>query len=254
MTSTPETPDTDACADSSPNTTVDGDLTPVLVVADDGTICHANQAAAALLGYTADALIDRNVASLVLDGGAELELINHSENWTYRVMPRAANVPVILRVHREAYHTRDGVRSELAWMRALQADAGVKTPQAIPGLDGEDIQFVAPPGLGIARNCVLFRFIDGVEPPPDRLIPAFRQLGEVTGMTVLTDPVTHRSDRYGWAGWVHWETSGAHFYAWEQPLIFFSVDIYTCKPFDAAHVVEFTGAFFSATELTSSSW
>ena len=36
-------------------------------------------------------------------------------------------------------------------------------------------------------------------------------------MTLLIDPVTHRSDRYGWAGWVHWETSGAHFYAWEVP-------------------------------------
>ena len=36
-------------------------------------------------------------------------------------------------------------------------------------------------------------------------------------MNVLLDPVTHRSDRYGWAGWVHWEASGAHFYAWEQP-------------------------------------
>ena len=51
-------------------------------------------------------------------------------------------------------------------------------------------------------------------------------------MHLLLDPVTHRSDRYGWAGWVHWETSGAHFYAWEDPL-FFSVDIYTCKPFDS---------------------
>ena len=36
----------------------------------------------------------------------------------------------------------------------------------------------------------------------------------------LLEPVTHRSDRYGWAGWIHWETSGAHFYAWEQPRLF----------------------------------
>ena len=46
-------------------------------------------------------------------GGAELLLINHSENWTYRVMPRGADVPVILRVHREGYHTREGILSEL---------------------------------------------------------------------------------------------------------------------------------------------
>ena len=33
-------------------------------------------------------------------GGAELKLINHSENWTYRVTPKDAARPVILRVHR----------------------------------------------------------------------------------------------------------------------------------------------------------
>src|SRR5262245_31412482 len=79
-------------------------------------------------------------------------------------------------------------------------------------------------------------------------------LTHVCEMDLLMEPVTHRSDRYGWAGWVHWETSGAHFYAWEDPLLFFSVDIYTCKPFEPADVVDFTRAYFSATELTSSSW
>ena len=58
-------------------------------------------------------------------------------------------------------------------------------------------------------------------------------LSHVTDMVPLMTPVTHRSDLYGWAGWIHWETSGAHFYAWEQPRRFFSVDMYTCKAFDA---------------------
>ena len=66
------------------------------------------------------------------------------------------------------------------------------------------------------------------------------ELGPVIDMTVLTEPVTHRSRRYGWAGWVHWESSGAHLYAWEQPLLFFSVDIYSCKPFEPLDVVRFT--------------
>jgi hypothetical protein len=86
------------------------------------------------------------------------------------------------------------------------------------------------------------------------IVQYLRELGDVTGMLVLSDPVTHRSDRYGWAGWVHWETSGAHFYAWETPLIFFSVDIYTCKPFDPERTQRFTCDFFSATALTSKSW
>lgn len=113
-------------------------------------------------------------------GGADVTLINHSENWTYRVMPGGGGRPVILRVHRDAYHTTGGIRSELAWMRALQREAGVKTPQAIPARDGADIQWVKHPAGGTARNCVLFEFIEGSEPSQDDLMAPFRQLGEVT--------------------------------------------------------------------------
>ena len=74
------------------------------------------------------------------------------------------------------------------------------------------------------------------------------KLSEITEMTTILDPVTHCSDTYGWAGWIHWETSGAHFYAWEQPLLFFSVDIYTCKAFDPEKVANFTQDFFDSTE------
>jgi S-adenosylmethionine decarboxylase len=75
------------------------------------------------------------------------------------------------------------------------------------------------------------------------------ELSTVLGMKALTTPVTHRSDKYGWAGWIHWETSGAHFYAWEQPLLFFSVDIYTCKTFGSDEAARFTQKFFNATEI-----
>ncbi len=74
---------------------------------------------------------------------------------------------MILRVHRPGYHTVNGIRSELAWMRALQAEGGVPTPQAIPGRDGQDVQAVAHPALATPRNCVLFEFIEGEEPRQD---------------------------------------------------------------------------------------
>lgn len=80
------------------------------------------------------------------------------------------------------------------------------------------------------------------------------RLGDVTEMVVLAAPVTNRSDQFGWAGWVHWETSGAHFYAWEEPMLFFSVDIYTCKAFDPAAVVEFTRGVFQASEIVAKSF
>ena len=75
------------------------------------------------------------------------------------------------------------------------------------------------------------------------------ELSVNTGMVQLIQPVTHRSDLYGWAGWIHWETSGAHFYAWEQPRLFFSVDIYTCKAFSPEKAIQFTREFFGATDI-----
>lgn len=75
------------------------------------------------------------------------------------------------------------------------------------------------------------------------------ELSEVLDMTTVLAPVTHQSERFGWAGWIHWETSGAHFYAWDQPVLFFSVDIYTCKWFSPERAVNFTREFFAAPSL-----
>lgn len=75
------------------------------------------------------------------------------------------------------------------------------------------------------------------------------QLSKAIDMVELIEPVTHQSPLYGWAGWIHWETSGAHFYAWDTPRRFFSVDVYACKPFTAAAVVELTQEWFAATQV-----
>ena len=85
---------------------------------------------------------------------------------------------------------------------------------------------------------------------PEDIVEYLSGLSEVCGMTPLMTPVTHRSDLYGWAGWIHWETSGAHFYAWDEPRRFFSVDIYTCKAFEPADAVDFTARVFDPLELT----
>lgn len=96
-----------------------------------------------------------------------------------------------------------------------------------------------------------------VEGYPDFVITAahitdyLRRLSDVTDMITIIDPVTHVSDLYGWAGWIHWETSGAHFYSWERPVSFFSVDIYTCKAFDPQTVLDFTRGYFRAGEIVA---
>ncbi len=94
--------------------------------------------------------------------------------------------------------------------------------------------------------------VEGLTPKPitDQQIKNYLfTLSDRLGMVTLIEPVTHRSDLYGWAGWIHWESSGAHFYAWEQPKLFFSVDIYTCKSFLAKTAVDFTKEFFNATTI-----
>lgn len=108
-----------------------------------------------------------------------LTLLNISENATYRVDSLSGDAPLILRVHRTGYHTTNAVETELAWMKALQEQAGVRTPQAIPALDGEMIKHIATPALGEQRMVVMFAFIEGSEPDEAALIEPFRRLGAV---------------------------------------------------------------------------
>ncbi len=75
------------------------------------------------------------------------------------------------------------------------------------------------------------------------------KLSDKLEMTTLTEPIAHLSKKYGWAGWIHWDSSGCHFYAWDKPFPFFSVDIYTCKPFSVEKAVEFTKKFFNTREI-----
>lgn len=94
--------------------------------------------------------------------------------------------------------------------------------------------------------------IEGIAPEiisAQKIKQYLSELSSVVEMVTLLEPVTHRSDTFGEAGWIHWETSGAHFYAWEKPIIFFSVDAYTCKKFNAQKAADFTKEFFDAKEI-----
>jgi hypothetical protein len=113
-----------------------------------------------------------------------------------------------------------------------------------------------PPGIpNLAPMIVRQRMvIEGTCPTPiteEQIRTYLRVLSDVCGMRLLAEPVTHRSEQYGWAGWVHWESSGAHFYAWDRPMLFFSVDIYTCKEFDVTNACKFTRIFFEAQQLVA---
>lgn len=115
-----------------------------------------------------------------LPEGARPHLINLSENATYRVDLPAGD-PVILRIHREGYHSETAIRSELAWAAAIREESGIITPKVIPGRDGRQIQAMTGGGLPRPRHMVLFEFIEGEEPEETHdLVAPFQNLGETT--------------------------------------------------------------------------
>jgi S-adenosylmethionine decarboxylase len=115
-------------------------------------------------------------------------------------------------------------------------------------LDGAAMLDLAPE---IHRQRLVIEGIPAAEINELAISGYLRGLSDVCDMVLLTTPVTHRSDRFGWAGWIHWETSGAHFYAWDQPKLFFSVDIYTCKAFDPIAAISYTEAFFETSQIVA---
>ncbi len=124
-------------------------------------------------------LVEQSLPLWDLPEGTTATLMNVSENATYR-LDAPDGSKTVLRVHRENYHTLNGIQTELDWLHALQNDAGIITPQAIAGRDGREIQEDIVDGLPVKRQMVLFEFIDGIEPSEDHdLIEPFRRLGEV---------------------------------------------------------------------------
>ncbi len=121
-------------------------------------------------------LAERSLRRFGLPDGAPVKLINLSENATYRVEDGTGR-KWALRVHRDGYHSRTAIASELLWLSALRESGGVATPKAVRGLDGELIQTVASEGLRRPRNVVLFDWENGAEPDQTD-VAGFELLGE----------------------------------------------------------------------------
>ena len=115
-----------------------------------------------------------------LPSDVQMELVNYSENITYRVDDTRTGERFALRVHRPGYHTLQNIESELAWMAALASHANVSTPAPVPAPDGKLVKSAGAPGVLEDRYCVLFRWIDVEFPDEDRLVESFGPLGEIT--------------------------------------------------------------------------
>lgn len=123
-----------------------------------------------------DQLAVRALSRYGISPAATVTLINISENVTYRVDDAAAGGRWALRVHRDGYHSRRAIASELAWVRALKGSRTITTPAPFSGLDGDFVQTLALGGAS-PRNVVLFGWENGAEPAAND-VAGFEKLGE----------------------------------------------------------------------------
>lgn len=108
------------------------------------------------------------------------ELINLSENATYRIDHLPSRKRWALRIHRHGYHSDMAIRSELAWLQELRSSGVALTPRPVPGRDDNILQKVGHSAMQQPRNVVLFEWEDGLEPGVDEDIQTpMQQLGEV---------------------------------------------------------------------------
>ncbi len=143
-------------------------------MSDFDTLSHSQQLPILLeLAEHATALYD-------LPQQLSVKLINLSENATYKV-EAADGQRWALRVHRDGYHSRTAIASELAWLMDLRTTGVVTTPAPVKGKDGEIIQLAHHNRMVRPRNVVLSEWETGIEPGIGQdLIEPFKLLGEVT--------------------------------------------------------------------------
>ena len=108
-----------------------------------------------------------------------ISLLNVAENVTY-LLETPDSYRSVLRVHREHYHTRKAIDSELAWMDALSAEGNVSTPRYLKGKNGQAVQVMRQAGSDLTRFGVLFEFIDGAAPDEsDDITDGYEELGAI---------------------------------------------------------------------------
>lgn len=112
---------------------------------------------------------------------AQLRLIKHRENAVFAAVLDGRRRA--LRLHRQGYHDDAELRSELQWMRALEA-AGIKVPQVVPTAAGELFVSRRFEGLPGPLQADLFEWIDGE--PLGAVETGIRDAGRDVAQTYFT--------------------------------------------------------------------
>ena len=97
----------------------------------------------------------------------------------------------------------------------------------------------------IFRQRLIMEGLIEQNPQPALMVKYLEELSEELKMVPLTSPNCSYHAEHGWCSHMHWVTSGVHMYTWEHHNpVFFTVDVYTCKPFNDLVAVTFTKDFF----------
>lgn len=102
---------------------------------------------------------------------------------------------------------------------------------------------------GLVRQRVIMEGTTARLVRPPEIRKYLRALARITDMEILSPPKVYSAHEMGYGAWVHWKTSGTAFYSYPTDPPLFTVDCYTCKPFDAQKAANFTKRFFRAKEL-----
>ena len=122
---------------------------------------------------------ERALVEYGLAGDSALRLLNLSENATYSVEDGTTGVLSILRVHRQNYHLRHQIESELDWLDALRDDGDITVPTVLPAADGRRVVTVNVNGTD--RHVVHFAMVAGAEPDEQTVtVDDFHTLGQIT--------------------------------------------------------------------------
>ena len=90
----------------------------------------------------------------------EPEMLKVRENAVFRVAT-ADGQGAVLRVHRHGYHSDAALRSELAWLEALNA-AGIAVPAVIPSAAGAPFEIVQAAGVPEPRQVDMLTWMPGI--------------------------------------------------------------------------------------------
>lgn len=106
----------------------------------------------------------------------------------------------------------------------------------------------------IYRQRLIIEGLYTIEIKSSKLKTFMKNLSAKLGMTIIYGPIVKNLGEKidptykGFECVIIWAESGASIYSWENEK-FFTVDIYTCKKFDAKTAVKLTKEFFEAKEI-----